>query len=162
MTVMQDYSNQSTHRPYLDLYYQHQLRNKQFLALNLVGTYIYTDSKRSYQERLDEDLLTDVFSGVRGNKYSVIGEGIYEKEIEKGRLSAGLKHTQAFSDNTYAGNLEYKANMKKADSYLYSEFQGKWNRLNYTVGIGVIRSWLKQEGEEGYQTYTSSPRFSFR
>lgn len=162
MTVMQDYSNQSTHRPYLDLYYQHQLRNKQFLALNLVGTYIYTDSKRSYQERLDEDLLTDIFSGVRGNKYSVIGEGIYEKEIEKGRLSAGLKHTQAFSDNTYAGNLEYKANMKQADTYLYSEFQGKWNRLNYTVGIGVSRSWLKQEGEEGYQTYTFRPRFSFR
>lgn len=138
------------------------MKNKQFLALNLVGTYIYTDSKRSYQERQDGDLLTDIFSGVRGNKYSVIGEGIYEKGFEKGRLSAGLKHTQAFSDNTYAGNLEYKTNMKQADTYLYSEFQGKWNRLNYTVGIGVSRSWLKQEGEEGYQTYTFRPRFSLR
>lgn len=61
VTDMQDYSDQSTHRPYLDLYYQHQLKNKQFLALNLVGTYIYTDSKRSYQERQDGDLLTDIF-----------------------------------------------------------------------------------------------------
>ena len=83
----------------------------------------------------------------------MIGEGIYEKGFEKGRLSAGLKHTQAFSDNTYAGNLEYKTNMKQADTYLYSEFQGKWNRLNYTVGIGVSRSWLKQEGEEGYHSW---------
>ncbi len=53
MTDMRDYLDRSTHRPYMDLYYQHQLDNKQFLALNLVGTYIHTDSKRSYQERRD-------------------------------------------------------------------------------------------------------------
>ena len=162
ITDMQDYTDQATHRPFIDLYYQQELKNKQFLALNLVGTYIYTDSKRSYQERQDGNLLTDIFSGVTGNKYSVIGEGIYEKGFEKGRLSAGLKHTQAFSDNTYAGNLEYKTNMKQADTYLYTEFQGKWEKLNYTLGIGVTRSWLKQEGEEGYQTYTFRPRFSLQ
>lgn len=162
ITSMQDYSDQSTHRPYVDLYYQHELKNKQFLALNLVGTYIYTDSKRTYQERQEGDLLTNIFSGVAGNKYSLISEGIYEKGFDKGRLSAGLKHTQAFSDNTYTGNLEYLTTMKQSDTYLYSEFQGKWDKLNYTVGIGVTRSWLKQEGEEGYKTYTFRPRFSLR
>lgn len=162
VTDMLDYSNENNHRPYLDLYYQQNLKNKQFLAFNLVGTYIYSDTKRTYQERQNDALLTDIFSGVSGNKYSVIGEGIYEKEFEKGRLSGGLKHTQAFSDNTYDGTMLYTTKMKQSETYLYTEFQGKWEKLNYTLGIGVTRSWLKQEGAEGYQTYTFRPRFSLR
>lgn len=162
ITDMVDNKDRKTHRPYLDLYYQQNLKDKQFLALNLVGTYIYTDSKRTYQEKENGALLTDIYSGVRGNKYSVIGEGIYEKGFEKGRLSAGLKHSQAFSDNTYDGNLQYKTEVKQSDTYLYTEFQGKWQKLNYTLGVGATRSWLKQEGEDGYQTYTFRPRFSFR
>lgn len=162
VTDMQDLTGQSTHRPYLDLYYEQNLENKQFLAFNLVGTSIYTDMNRSYQEWQNGNLLTDIFSGVKGNKYSLIGEGVYEKGIGKGRLSAGLKHTHAFSDNTYTGNLGYVTKMKQADTYLYSEYQGKWNKLNYTLGVGVTRSWLKQEGKEGYQTYTFRPRFSLR
>lgn len=162
VTEMRDLKDRKTHRPYVDLYYQHNLKHKQFLAINVVATYIYSDSKRTYQEKQNEELLTDIFSGVTGNKYSVIGEGIYEKEFEKGRLSAGLQHTQAFSDNTYSGNLPYTTNMKQAETYLYSEFQGKWKKLDYTLGVGATRSYLKQEGEAGYQTYTFRPRFSLR
>lgn len=162
ITDMIDNSSENNHRPYLDLYYQQNLKNKQFLAFNLVGTYIYSDSKRNYQETQNEILLTDIFSGVTGKKYSIIGEGIYEKEFTKGRLGAGLKHTQASSDNTYTGTLPYTTKMKQSDTYLYSEFQGKWKKLNYTLGVGVTRSWLKQEGTEGYQTYTFRPRFSLR
>lgn len=162
VTDMRDNTDENTHRPYIDLYYQHSLKNKQFLALNLVGTYINTESKRSYREMYNNALLTDIYSGVKGNKYSVIGEGIYEKGFEKGRLSAGLKHSQAFSENTYDGNLAYKTEMKQSDTYLYAEFQGKWQKLNYSLGAGVTRSWLKQKGEDGYQTYTFRPRFSFR
>ncbi len=162
VTDMRDNNDKKTHRPYVDLYYQQNLKHKQFLALNLVGTYIYTDSKRTYQEKQNDLLLTDIYSGVKGNKYSVIGEGIYEKGFEKGRLSAGLKHSQAFSENTYDGNMTYKTEMKQSDTYLYTEFQGKWQKLNYSLGVGVTRSWLKQEGEDGYQTYTFWPRFSFR
>lgn len=162
VTEMQDYSNQKERRPYVDLYYQQQLKNRQFLALNLVGTYIYTGSERTYQERMNENLLTDIFSGIRGNKYSVIGEGIYEKVVENGRLSTGLKHTQAFSDNTYRGNLTYKTSMKQANTYLYTEFQGKWQKLNYSLGVGMNRSYLKQKDKNDYQTYTFRPRFSLQ
>ena len=63
---MRDNNDKKTHRPYVDLYYQQNLKHKQFLALNLVGTYIYTDSKRTYQEKQNDLLLTDIYSGVKG------------------------------------------------------------------------------------------------
>ena len=68
VTDMRDNNDKKTHRPYVDLYYQQNLKHKQFLALNLVGTYIYTDSKRTYQEKQNDLLLTDIYSGVKGNK----------------------------------------------------------------------------------------------
>lgn len=162
VTRMIDLMDMSEHSPYLDLYYQHQLKERQLLAFNLVGTYIHTDSKRSYQEIFGEDKMTDIFSGVDGDKYSIIAEAIYEKGFNNGTLSLGVNHTQALSDNHYFGSNIYNSKMKQAETYAYAEFKGKWNRFNYTLGIGASRSWLKQRGMDGYQTYIFHPRFSFR
>lgn len=162
VSEMTDLNEEHPRTTSLDLYYQHNLKHKQFLAINLVGTYNGTHTQRIYQERQNGQLLSDIFSKVDGKKYSIIGEGIYEKGFAKGRLSSGLRHMQSYSDNSYAGNLAYQTQMKQAQSYLYSEFKGKWNKLNYSVGIGVTRDWSKQEGQESYETYTFRPRFSLR
>lgn len=147
-------------RPSFDLYFQKNLKHKQFLALNVVGTYIGSHNRQSYQELLGDEYVADYFSGVQGDKYSLIGEGIYEKEFKTGRLSAGVKHTQAYSDNTYDGTLQYNTQMKQADTYAYAQYNGKWKKLNYMVGAGVTRSWFQQIGQEDYETYTVNPRFS--
>ena len=54
-----------------------------------------------YQEWKNDILLSDILSNVDGDKYSIIGEGIYERQFEAGRLGGGLKHTQSWTDNTY-------------------------------------------------------------
>ncbi|KAA6319180.1 TonB-dependent receptor SusC [termite gut metagenome] len=95
---MIDQSSEIFHRPAFDLYYQENLKNNQTLVINLVGTYNYTNNARLYQESLEEALLTDVDNRVIGEKYSWIGEGIYEKKFGENRLGARLKHTQAYTD----------------------------------------------------------------
>ncbi len=147
---MNDLTDRDRHSPSLDLYYMRALEKKQTIVFNLVGTYNKSSLSRTYQEILDNNYMTDVSSHVKGEKYSLIGEGIYEKQLEKGRISAGLKHTQSSTDNTYSGTIGSKTEMKQADSYAYAEYQGKIKKLTYTVGLGVSRSWLKQEGEESY------------
>ena len=52
--------------------------------------------------------------------------------------------------------------MKQSETYLYTEFSGRVKKLNYTAGIGVSRSWFKQEGEEDYQYYTFRPKVSLQ
>lgn len=155
-----DKSHNRTTRPVFDLYFQKQLKNKQFLALNAVGTYIQSHNRQTYQEILDNEPVADYFSGVQGDKYSIIAEGIYEKEFRTGRLSAGVKHTQAYTDNIYDGTLQYSTQMKQADTYAYLQYSGKWKKLNYMAGAGVTRSWFQQIGEEDYETFRFNPRFS--
>ncbi|WP_085536247.1 TonB-dependent receptor [Massilibacteroides vaginae] len=157
---MSDLTDNGTYRPSLDLYYQRQLKNKQSFVLNLVGTYMRTNEKRSYSEVWNNIPVTQINTDVEGNKYSLIGEAIYEKEFETGRLSAGGKHTQALADNSYMGANPIDTRMKQAESYLYTEYQGKIKRLTYSAGVGLSRSWFKQDGQDDYETFLFRPRLS--
>lgn len=159
-TLRMDDSRKRFSRPSLDLYFQKTLKNKQFMALNVVGTYMNTDNGQTYREWMGDELLADYFSEVDGKKYSLIGEGIYEKQFKTGSLSAGVRHTQAYSDNLYTGTLQYGTQMKQADTYAYMQYKGKAGRLGYSAGMGMTRSWLHQVGQEDYETYKVNPRFS--
>lgn len=147
--------------PNLDIYFQRNLKHKQFLALNVVGTYINTKNRSSYVELLNESPVVDYYSGVRGKKYSLIAEGIYEKGFKNGgRLSTGVRHTQGYADNDYKGTLQYNSQMKQADTYAYAQYSGKWKKLGYRFGLGITRSWFQQIGQEDYETYSLNPRLN--
>ena len=155
---MIDKSTSKGYRPALDLYYQQNLKNEQTLVFNIVGTFNKTDNMRIYQESRDNMILTDVNNLTIGKKYSVIGEGIYEKKIGVNRFSAGLKHTQSFSDNEYRNGHDFFTQMNQSETFLYGEFRGKVQKLDYTLGAGVTRSYFAPKGAEGYQDYMFNPR----
>jgi len=155
---MIDKSSSMGYRPAMDLYYQQNLKNEQTFVFNLVGTYNYTDNTRTYQESRNNVILTDINNITIGKKYSVIGEGIYEKKMGINRFSAGLKHTQSFSDNEYRNGHDFFTQMNQSETFLYGEFKGKVKKLDYTLGAGMTRSWFGAKGDEGYQNYTFNPR----
>ena len=137
---MTDLTPESSHSPALDLYYQRTLPKDQLLVFNVVGTYIGTDSRRTYQEQRGDLLLTDINNQVEGRKYSLIGEAIYEKAFANGlRLSAGLNHTHSFSDNTYRNGHAYETHLTQMSSSAYGELKGKLNKVDYTVGLSLLR-----------------------
>lgn len=143
--------------PVLDIYYKQELKNKQSLAVNIVGTYINSDSESNYLESEESVPQTEIYNKVDGNKYSVIGEAVYEKQFKNLTFSAGAKHTQGFADNTYRGNTDTKTEMKNSDSYAFAQIQGKIaKKLGYTLGLGGSRIWFK-EGENDAAFYTIRP-----
>lgn len=154
---MKDYTRPYSRRPSLDLYFQRTLKNKQAIILNVVGTYIDSKEERAYLENRNETTLTDIYSLTKGEKYSFIGEGIYEKGFGKGKLSLGLRHQQSITDNRYAGTSTAKTEMKEANSSVYAEYTGKLKRFNYSVGVHGSRAWFNQ-GSEGYTQYSFFPR----
>lgn len=102
---MKEHSTGRTSRPSVDLYFQCKFKKDQSLIINAVTTYIDTRSDRSYTEKKSNELLTDIYSTVSGDKYSFIGEGIYERKVTKNsRLNAGLKYRQSLADNIYKGS----------------------------------------------------------
>jgi hypothetical protein len=135
-------------KPSFSLYYQKNLSNKQFIAFEVVGSYFNIASIDLYRETGDTATVTDIFSDVDGRKYSVIAEGIYEKEFGKGKISAGLKQNLSFSHNEYTGTLAYDS---KVNQYLtggYVEWSAKINRLNYAIAAGGTFIQMHQKAED--------------
>jgi len=151
------------HLPSIDLYYSHSFSDKQSLILNGVGTYINSDINQIYEESKDENLITDIISDVNGKKYSIIGEGIYEKIFENNnRFLAGIKHTQAFANNKYEGTVNSISKMDQSESYAYIEYTGKKDKFSYMGGVGLSRSWSKQQGEKSQTDYIFRPKMTLQ
>ncbi|MDR1103702.1 MAG: carboxypeptidase-like regulatory domain-containing protein [Tannerella sp.] len=145
----------------LDLYYQENLKNDQTLVVNLVGTNNRADNSRIYTESRDGVYLTDINNIVVGDKYSWIGEGIYEKKIGDNRFSAGLRHTQSYADNTYKNGHDYNTRMKQGETFLYGEWKGRIRKLDYSLGTGVTRyTFSREDGAGDYSYYAVNPRLN--
>lgn len=151
-----DHSTDNSNTPALDLYYQRNLKNEQLLIFNVVGTHINSRTSRTYQEHRGETTVTDIYSHIRGKKYSVITQGIYERKLGQGKLSTGLKHTQSYTNNIYAGDVKTEVNMRQAETYGYAEYQGKKGKVGYMANIGVTRNYYSQ-GNKGTEHYVFHP-----
>ena len=155
--LMKDYNSENSNLPSVDLYLQRELRNKQSLILNAVGTYIYSTADRDYKENKNSINITDIYSKTRGDKYSFIGEGIYEKRFATSKFSTGIRHKQTFTKNNYSGTTSALTNMQEAQTTAYVEYISKINKFNYSVGLQGNRSWFKQSND-GFQKYAILPR----
>ena len=153
-----DKLQQRSYIPSLDIYYQLNLKNDQHLYFDVVGTYINSSSNRQFSmlEIGTEDNTPAIISQTEGDKYSIIGEAIYERPLGKGKMTAGIKHTQAYMNNIYDGNISSKVSMNTAESYLFAEYNQKINRFTYTLGIGGMRTWHEQ-GELSQEKYIIRP-----
>lgn len=131
--------------PSIDMYFLTKLKNNQQLIFNVVGTYLNTKNSRIYQEKEQNDLLTDIYSKISGSKYSIISEGIFEKSFSKGKLSSGLKHTQSYLENKYVGNNIEDISMTTSDTYAYIEYSSSIKKIGYTLGLGGMMTYNSQK-----------------
>ncbi|MDR1877280.1 MAG: carboxypeptidase-like regulatory domain-containing protein [Flavobacteriaceae bacterium] len=139
-----DHTVEKSNSPALDLYFQRNLKNDQMLLFNVVGTYIDTDSRRIYQEKQDNNLTTDILSNINGNKYSLITEGIYEKNIGQDKITGGIKHLQSYANNKYTGTAIADISMRQAESSVYAEYRGRAEKWGYMVNLTASRLYYSQ------------------
>ena len=153
---VKDREQSETHIPSVDIYYQHNLKNDQRLYFDVVGTYLKSNNQRTYSMAEQGQTPVEIFSKTEGDKYSIIGEAIYERPLGGGKFTTGLKHNQATMDNEYDGDEKIKVSMNTAETSFFSEYQSKVGMLNYTLGIGVLRTSYRQ-GEASQEKYFFRP-----
>lgn len=93
----------------MDIYYEHNLPNDHHLYFDLVGTFINSSNDRRFEQTpLGETVAdtTDVTSRVRGNKYSLIGKAIYEKDWENIALTVDVRYNYHWTKNLYKGQSD--------------------------------------------------------
>ena len=161
--AIHDHESSKSISPSLDIYYQHNLPHKQHLYFDVVGTYINTHSDRRFLQTplfgsVSTD-TTDVISRVRGDKWSLIGEAIYEKEWENIMLTVGARHNQQWVKNTYLGSTEATVNMTTAETYAFAEMRHRVDKFSYVVGIGVMHTLIDQAGQK-QSTWIARPQLT--
>ena len=156
---VKDREQSETHIPSLDVYYQLNLKNDQHLYFDVVGTYLGSDNQRTYSMTEQGQTPVEIFSKTKGDKYSIIGEAIYERPLWNGKLTTGMKHNQATMDNVYDGDALTKVSMNTAETSFFAEYQSKVGKLNYTLGMGAMRTFYKQ-GKARQEKYFSRPTLS--
>ena len=149
--AIHDHESSKSISPSLDIYYEHNLPDDHHLYFDLVGTYINSSNDRRFEQTpLGETVAdtTDVTSRVRGNKYSLIGEAIYEKDWENIALTVGVRHNQQWVENTYLGSADATVNMTTAETYAFAEVQQRVKQFSYAVGIGAMHTYIEQAGQK--------------
>jgi len=149
--AIHDHESTQSISPSLDIYYEHNLPNDHHLYFDVVGTYINSSNDRRFEQTpLGETVAdtTDVTSRVRGNKYSLIGEAIYEKDWENIGLTVGVRHNQQWVENTYLGSADATVNMMTAETYAFAEVQQRIKQFSYAVGIGAMHTYIEQAGQK--------------
>ena len=153
---VKDREQSKTVIPSLDIYYQLNLKNGQHLYFDVVGTYLGSDYGRTYSMTEQREMPVEIISKTEGDKYSLIGEAIYERPLWGGKFTTGMKHNQATMDNVYQGDALTKVSMKTAETSLFAEYQSKVKKLNYTLGIGAMRTFYSQ-GDAKQEKYIFRP-----
>ena len=149
--AIHDHESSKSISPSLDIYYEHNLPDDNHLYFDVVGTYINSSNDRRFEQTpLGETVAdtTDVTSRVRGNKYSLIGEAIYEKDWENIGLTVGVRHNQQWVENTYLGSADATVNMTTAETYAFAEVQQRVKQFSYAVGIGAMHTYIEQTGQK--------------
>ncbi|MDO5615433.1 MAG: outer membrane beta-barrel protein [Cruoricaptor ignavus] len=127
--------------PTLDLYYSKNLTKKSELILNLIGSHYNTNSSQ-YDREWDISNNQDFFNNdmiLKIKQNGLVGEVAYNHQFEKGKLNSGYKISNTSISNdlvNLSGSMQYSVNY--LEQYLYSEYSGKWNKLAYRLGVGVI------------------------
>lgn len=153
--AIHDHESTQSISPSLDIYYEHNLPNDNHLYFDLVGTYINSSNDRRFEQTpLGETVAdtTDVTSRVKGNKYSLIGETIYEKDWENIALTVGVRHNQQWMENLYNVQRDdvqgTKVSMMTAETYAFAEVQQRVKQFSYAVGIGAMHTYIEQAGQK--------------
>ncbi|GHT27061.1 TonB-dependent receptor [Bacteroidia bacterium] len=153
------HADNKSNLPSLDLYYQLQLPKKQSITLNTVGTIINTHYDRSYFEYQEKETSPEFAYSTDGEKYSFIGEGIYDKVFTPFKLTSGLKYSQSYTKNTYIGATNAITQLHNSNLYAFVQLQGKLSKISYIAGLGLSRSSFKEAANE-YAFLTFQPNVS--
>lgn len=151
-----DHSSEMYKTPALDIYFQRNLKNEQVLIFNVVGTYINSSNKRLYEEYRESTPVTQIYSDISGDKYSLILEGIYERKLGEGKFTSGIKYKQTYANNTYEGTTNADISMRQSENYLYTEYQIKKGKFSYMANVTGTRFYYSQ-GDSKQEKYMIQP-----
>ncbi|EKB55276.1 TonB-dependent receptor plug domain-containing protein [Bergeyella zoohelcum] len=138
--------------PTLDLYLSKNLGKRDELIFNFVGSHYITHSDQ-FNKEWDVATGVDVFNNdmkLKAKQTGLVGEVSHTHQFEKGKLSSGYRISNTAISNDLTNLLGHTLfDVNYLEQYLYTEYSGKWDKLNYRIGLGVTN--VHNKGAESTQ-----------
>lgn len=149
-------------KPSLDIYWQRTFSKERTLAVNVVGTFQSEKNNRIYMEETDGKVLTTNDNRVQGKRYTINGEMIYERKLAKKQVvNFGIKHSHTFAANKHILSGK-KTDTQQGYTYLFGEYKKRAGKWDYAMGMGMTRSFHKNNGKETETLYAVNPRMNIQ
>jgi len=160
--LIQNHIRKNTHsiRPSMDVYYFKQLKNKQSLAFNVVGTYSKNKEDYHYVESTKKRELSNIISNVDGERKSLIAEIFYEKQFSEGSFTSGIKYTVGNTCNKYSGSTEMKTDLDDRSIYGFIQYSGNVGKLGYMGAIGLLKNYFSQRDQSDRTEWNFTPKLN--
>ena len=121
--------------PVMDMYFSKSFDSKHELIMNLVGTYYKSDYDYEYRELPDEKTDFETATVINTDKYSVIGEALYNYKMGKTNLYVGTRYMY---NNSTQNNLPSNNRITTNEIYSYLGITGMMGKkFNYSISAGV-------------------------
>lgn len=121
--------------PVLDMYFSKTFGSKHELIMNLVGTYYNSDYNYEYKELLDDRTDFETATIISTDKYSLIGEALYNYKMKKANLYVGTRYMY---NNSTQNNLSVNNQITTNEIYSYLGINGMLGKkFNYSLSVGV-------------------------
>lgn len=121
--------------PVLDMYFSKAFGSKHELIMNLVGTYYNSDYDYEYKELLDDRTDFETATRISTDKYSLIGEALYNYKMKKANLYVGTRYMY---NNSTQNNLSVNNKITTNEIYSYLGISGMLGKqFNYSLSVGV-------------------------
>ena len=121
--------------PVMDLYFSKSFGLRHELIMNLVGTYYKSDYDYEYKELLDEKTDFETATLINTDKYSVIGEALYNYKMKTATLYVGTRYMH---NNSTQNNLPSNNQIATNEIYSCLGMDGMLGeRFNYSISAGV-------------------------
>ena len=149
--------------PSIDIYLGKNLKHKQQLVLDLVGTHFHTKSDYSKIELKDSgDTTLNDENNIKGHKNSLILEGRYVKHLDSLAITLGVKHSSFFFnqniDNSFGADT-YHSNLY--DDYAYAELLGQFKKFTYQLSLGAsLNTYHEKTTDNDYVFWSFRPTFN--
>lgn len=122
-----------SYSPSLDIFFSKKLKNNQTVEFNVVGTLLNSTSKR----HLYDDGIFLIDNRVKGQRKSIILEGVYSKDFNNVVVQSGIRHVGSYTRNDYISTMVDITEMDAQNSYMFVQLMGKVSKFSYDVGAGL-------------------------
>ena len=156
--LINEHTSERSSSPSADINYRLRISDSQKLSASLSGIFLRSHSTHYYSETdiADAALPVEICTDVKGRKWAMKAEAVYDIDLWKSHVTAGLRHRQSYISNNYVP--DGTTSLRQNESSVFGEYRVNVGMMNFMGAVSGKRLYRRQTGSSPYTSYSLNPQ----